>query len=117
MRWVSCCVLLVISLTAEANSIDRAKVKKVFADHRRDFQSCYEVALKQDPTASGRAVWKVTWGESGRVTKVEVTEAAKSVEPAAKCVAARMHLWKFPSTPSPVTVVWPTVFEPADAGT
>lgn len=77
-------------------SLSRADVLKVINSHFHAVQACYERALMQKPTLSGRIAFDWTVTKTGSVKGVRVRSSTLGSPKVANCIANLIKRWKFP---------------------
>jgi hypothetical protein len=78
---------------------------------RGAIQSCYERALKRNPTLSGRLVLRFSITPRGRVTSLDLSEGTLGDAEVSGCIATIAQRWVLPFTPDDeVAVAFPFVF-------
>jgi hypothetical protein len=102
----------VSSGTVDVTGGDPAKIKGVISGYTGQVKACYEQRLKSNPTLHGRVelVWYIN---GGRVTSVEIQENDTGDGELAKCIAAKVRSWRFPTDLEPnAEVTYPFILAP-----
>lgn len=93
-------------------SLDASRVAAVLRRDIGGIRSCYERALRNNPTLSGRLTVRFTIGTSGRATSVS-TSGLSSAPEVGSCVASRVRALVFPTPDGgSVDFSFPFNFEP-----
>jgi hypothetical protein len=88
-------------------------VQRTARRHFDAFRACYEVALRDDPTLSGRVAIKIVIDASGKVSSSADAGSEIAAPEVARCVATRFAEIIFPAPEGGVvTAVYRLVFEP-----
>lgn len=100
---------------------EAGEVKALFRARAAEVKRCYESALAQEPTVSGRFTLRFTIAESGALRDVSVVGSTfgrsaacpESCRRVPECVAEGVRRWRTPFRPAePVTVEYPFRFAP-----
>lgn len=67
---------------------------RVLRERRRDMESCFSLARRRDPQASGRLVLSLQV-EAGRVVQVDIKEDTVQSEHLRRCMTGRAKAWRF----------------------
>ncbi len=81
--------------TGGADAIDFARVESLVRGQLGGITSCYERALRNNPTLSGRVDARFTLSDSGRASVVEVRGLSEAPE-VGTCIAAAIRRLAFP---------------------
>ena len=93
--------------------LDAASIAKVMARIRPAMKRCYDVALGDDPEASGKLQVSLTISAAGTVEKVTVTPSGKLPASVGTCVSRVVKTARFPASSSSTNVTYPVVFTSA----
>lgn len=89
-------------------------VRRIIHLHLDEIRFCYEQALADDPTLSGRAEIELVISGTGAVLSAEVISSTLGSEAVEGCIAKAAKRWTFPLPEGggTVTVKYPIVLEP-----
>lgn len=88
-------------------------VQRTARRHFGELRACYEIALREDPTLSGKVSIKLVIGATGRVVSSADAGSEIRAPEVAECVAKRFAEIAFPPPDGGVvTVVYRLLFEP-----
>jgi outer membrane biosynthesis protein TonB len=98
----------------DSSDIDQARLGAFVRARMGLIKSCYENALKRNPSLKGRLVIRFTILQTGGVTDVVATQNTLSAPEVASCIMSTMRSWRTQFRPSgPVTVEYPFLFTPS----
>ena len=103
--------------TAEIDSsdIEQGKLGSFVRARMGLIKSCYENALKRNPSLKGRVVIRFTILATGGVSDVLASQNTLASPDVATCIMDTMRGWRTPFRPSgPVTVEYPFLFTPSN---
>jgi len=92
--------------------MSREVVKKVIDEHIDDITYCYEMALIEDPSIMGKAVfeWKILM--NGNVSEISVSSSSVKSGKLHSCIKSSIQNWSFPKPKAlEVAVSYPFVFD------
>ena len=93
--------------------LDQSNLNDVLRRRQRDIERCYERALAQDPSLSGRLTVQFTIGADGAVTDARLPDNGLN-DSVGNCVLGRVRRWRFdPPDGGTVTVRRPYLLEPS----
>lgn len=94
--------------------LDKDAIRQVVRENIAAVRSCYNDALRDDPTLAGRVVIRAVIDGDGSVGHTEVAEGTSIGHPkVARCIADAMASWQFPASKSGTTIVtYPFVLSP-----
>ena len=77
-----------------------------------EMKRCYEAALKQQPTLSGRVMVQFVIGMRGQVSSSEVKSSTLGNPTVENCLLQAIRRWEFPPPKqgADVVIVYPFVF-------
>ncbi len=92
--------------------MSREMVKRVIDQHMSEVTYCYESALSNNPTISGRVIfeWKILM--DGRVGEIRIVASSINSHQVHDCIKSAIKSWQFPRpSGSEVVVSFPFVFD------
>ena len=95
-----------------AGGMSRDAVKRVIDRHLDEITLCYETALLDNASISGRAVfeWKILM--SGKVGRIGIASSNLNSHEILNCIKSKIQMWQFPKpSGSEVVVSYPFVFD------
>jgi len=108
-------VTLVGAPEVEGGRVDPQRIAREIRERRAAIASCYERALKQQPTLAGKLVVRFTIAPAGTVIGLELDEDTLGAPAVAACVRATIARWRFATVgDGPVEVSFPFVFQAGD---
>jgi hypothetical protein len=103
-----------LSAEIDSSDIDQARLGAFVRARMGLIKSCYETALKRNPTLKGRVVIRFTVLATGGVADVGTSQNTLATPDVAGCIMNAMRSWRTPFRPSgPVTVEYPFLFTPS----
>ncbi len=98
--------------------LPREEILRVVRRHQSEVKFCYESALQQDASLSGKVAMLWVIGASGEVVDVKVAESSLGSAAVEGCLLDRVGKWRFPEPKDggSVTVTFPWVFKAAGEG-
>lgn len=100
-------------IETDTTDVPADELTRWMRSRRGALQSCYERALKHQPTLAGRMVLKFSITSRGRVANVNVDEGSLPSAEVRQCVTSLARGWVLPFTPEDeVSVSFPFVFAP-----
>ncbi|MDP3278275.1 MAG: AgmX/PglI C-terminal domain-containing protein [Deltaproteobacteria bacterium] len=78
-------------------TLDASRVAGILRSNIGGIRSCYERALRNNPTLSGRLEIRFTIGTSGRVTGTPSTSGLSAAPEVGSCIASRVRSLVFPA--------------------
>jgi hypothetical protein len=97
---------------ANKNTIDRDGIRSVIRNNIKNFQACYDSALKENKNVYGKIeiVWQIV--DAGKAEKVSVKSNSTGDEKFGKCVADEVGKLTYPIPPKTqiAEVIYPFVF-------
>ncbi|MEI8254371.1 MAG: AgmX/PglI C-terminal domain-containing protein [Deltaproteobacteria bacterium] len=102
-------------VAAAASTIDRPAFQRAIRGHRDEFDGCYQLALRRDPTVSGQVVIRFEIAPDGHVAAASVAESAAGLDDVGECVASHAQSWTFspPGGSGTLTTTYPFNFATA----
>ena len=100
-----------LSNTGEKTDVMTEQVKKVLAESRGT-KSCYEQALRRDPTLSGKVIVRMTVAVGGKVKSAKVVKDEIGNSQLRKCVTKAVKRLNFPPLSKSQTFDYPMLFQP-----
>jgi outer membrane biosynthesis protein TonB len=100
------------SPTVEDGHVDAAAIAREVRGRRKAIAACYERALKQQPTLSGKVVLRFALAAAGTVTSVEIDDDTLGAPEVAACIKGVVSRWRFPALAEGAEVSFPFVFQP-----
>jgi TonB family protein len=98
----------------DSSDIDQAKLGAFVRARMGLIKSCYENALKRNPSLKGRVVIRFTILATGGVADVGASQSSLGSPDVATCIMDTMRSWRTPFRPAgPVTVEYPFLFTPS----
>ena len=92
-----------------------ANAERTVADLRHEFKRCYDDALRESPTLSGRVTLSLRIAPAGTVTSSEVLELEGLSSPVVSCVVAVADAARFEAPGGEgSTLIVPLKFRPAE---
>ena len=101
------------SVPAVSGAMDTDVVRRVVLRNLPSVRRCYELALRGDPTLSGRLGVRFTLGADGRVIAVTLTSDTLRDPSLRECIQRAITRWVFPATGSQITVSYPFNLTPS----
>jgi hypothetical protein len=99
----------------ESGHADPQAIAREIRERRKAIASCYERALKQQPTLAGKLVVRFTIAPAGTVVSVDLDEDTLGAPAVAACVRGTILRWRFTTVgDGPVEVSFPFVFQAGD---
>ena len=93
--------------------LDQSNLNDVLRRRQQDIERCYERALAQDPSLSGRLTVQFTIGADGAVSDARLPDNGLN-DSVGNCVLGRVRRWRFdPPDGGTVTVRRPYLLEPS----
>ena len=83
--------------SAAAGSIGAAEVRAVARAHTEDLRRCYESALSNVDSASGRVVVRFVIDPRGKVAAANLAQNDVGIPGVGCCVVRRLAAWSFPA--------------------
>jgi serine/threonine protein kinase len=83
---------------APAVTLTRAQVRQVASANQGGLQECADRARSEDPSLSGRLMFRISIAGTGRVESVLQVGGTTSNAPLAHCLTSAMARWQFPAT-------------------
>ncbi len=95
-------------------SLDKAIIRRVVRQHRREIAWCYEKELAKKADLAGRVTAKFTISATGKVIAVIVRSSTLENKAVESCVMSKMRRWVFPEPKGGgiVVVTYPFNFSP-----
>jgi hypothetical protein len=99
-------------VAAAASTINRPAFQRAIRSHHDEFDSCYQLALRHDPTAEGRVVVRFEIAPDGHVVEATLAESDHGLDAVGECIAGHASGWTFdpPGGSGPVTTTYPFNF-------
>jgi outer membrane biosynthesis protein TonB len=99
----------------EGGRADPQAIAREIRERRKAIASCYERALKQQPTLAGKLVVRFTIAPAGTVASADVDDDTLGAPAVTACVRGTILRWRFTTVgDGPVEVSFPFVFQPGD---
>ena len=77
-------------------SLDRAIIRRVVRQHRREIKYCYEKELQKNKNLGGTVKIKFTISASGSVISSRVASSSLNNKKVERCMAGKVRRWVFP---------------------
>jgi hypothetical protein len=101
--------------TIEGGHADLASITREIRARRKAIAACYERALKQAPTLTGKLVVRFSIAAAGTVSAVDIDDDTLGAPEVGACVRALVLHWRFaPPADAPVELSFPFVFQAGD---
>jgi outer membrane biosynthesis protein TonB len=98
----------------DSSDIDPQKLAAFVKARMGPIKSCYENALKRNPSLRGKVSIRFTILETGGLADIAAAQNGLGAPEVAACIVQTMRAWRTQFRPSgPVTVEYPFVFSPA----
>lgn len=78
---------------AQSSGRDRDQIMAIVNSHNSAIQSCYQRALKRNPSLRGKIVVRFTINYLGKVSKVDVVSSTLSNASVERCIVSRIRRW------------------------
>jgi outer membrane biosynthesis protein TonB len=99
----------------DSSDIDQGKLGAFVRARMASIKTCYENALKRNPTLKGKISIRFTILETGGLADVAAAVNSMGSPDVARCIVDTMRSWRTQFRPSgPVTVEYPFVFQPVN---
>lgn len=99
------------TVTTGPGGLGREEVRRTIRRHRNDVYSCFEAALRSNPSLEGRVTLAFQIDTSGVVHNARVISSEGNVDEVGSCVAGRLAHWTFDTAPGATGVAaYPFVF-------
>jgi hypothetical protein len=96
----------------EGGHADLAAITSEIRARRKAIAACYERALKQRPTLTGKLVVRFSIAAAGTVAAVDIDDDTLGAPEVAACVRGLVLRWRFPPpTDAPVELSFPFLFQ------
>ena len=83
-------------LRVRHGSLDGEKVREVVSSHRAELRSCYERAVRENPSLSGTCTVRIVIARDGRVGLASMQGSSLRSLPMERCVLQLVRTWRFP---------------------
>ncbi|RYZ33551.1 MAG: AgmX/PglI C-terminal domain-containing protein [Myxococcaceae bacterium] len=99
----------------ESGEVNQALLQKFIQDRKKSIQTCYENALKRDPSLKGKIRVRFDLTPRGEAANIDLEEDTLGSESFSRCIITTMKIWKFPFKPSDnVSISYPFIFSSGD---
>ena len=93
-------------------SLDKNVIRRIVRSRVTEVRTCYFEGLKADPNAQGRVEVRFTVEPDGKVSASELKGSTLSDADVGACIAKLPLGWKFPTSDSATTVLYPFDLSP-----
>lgn len=95
------------------STIDKEEIRRAIRESRRDFQKCFNGALKRKPTTSGKIEIEWDFNDKGAVSSASVRQNLTGDDEFGQCVKKQIEKLRFPAAPNGQVahVIFPFVFD------
>lgn len=91
--------------SAGPGKLNPASIESVFRRRRGAITTCYEKALKVNPSVEGKVSITFTIGSAGTVTQASVTENETGDSGIGQCIISKVKRWPFPPPDGGIVMV------------
>jgi hypothetical protein len=106
--------LKLVPPVVEGGHADLASITQEIRSRRKAIAACYERALKQTPTLTGKLVIRFSIAAAGTVSAVDIDDDTLGAPEVGACVRALVLRWRFaPPADAPVELSFPFIFQAA----
>ena len=92
--------------------LTKEEVAKVIHRHLNEIRYCYESAIHQDPSLSGKVLVDFMIGSKGSVSTAQAAENTMKDQQVSHCLIGKLRSWRFPAPRGgvQVAVTYPFLF-------